>query len=62
MFDTMRLQFGDDWFRNPDSGVWLCDYWSTALGTSVEALHQRLAYVDWTPELFAEALGRDAAW
>lgn len=62
MFDTIRLQFGDDWFRNPDSGVWLCDYWSTALGTSVEALHQRLAYVDWTPELFAEALGREAAW
>jgi hypothetical protein len=58
MLDTIRLQLGDDWFRNPDSGEWLRDYWSTAMGTSVEELLQRFAYVDWAPELFAEALGR----
>ncbi len=58
MLDAIHLQLGDDWFRNPDSGEWLRDYWSTAMGTSVEDLHQRFAYVDWAPELFADALGR----
>jgi hypothetical protein len=62
IFDTVRLQLGDDWFRNPDSGEWLRDYWSTALGTSVEELHQRFIYADWDPELFAEALAREAVW
>lgn len=62
MSDTVRVQLGDDWFRNPDAGEWLRDYWSTAMGTSIEELQQRFAYVDWAPELFAEVLGREVPW
>lgn len=61
MLDAIRLQLGDDWFRNPDSGGWLRDYWSTAAGTDIETLLQRFAHVDWTPEQFAAALGGAAA-
>ncbi|MCZ6874482.1 MAG: hypothetical protein O7G88_13300 [bacterium] len=59
LLETVRSQFGDDWFRNTDSGVWLRDYWATAVGGEVEELYQQFSYIDWTPELLAEALGRE---
>jgi hypothetical protein len=59
LLETVQLQFGDDWFRSPDSGVWLCDYWATAVGESVEELYQRFSSIDWTPERLAEVLGRE---
>jgi hypothetical protein len=61
MLDTIRLQIGDDWYRNPESGGWLRDHWSAAVGSRIEDLYQQFAYADWTPELFAEALGREAS-
>jgi hypothetical protein len=56
LLETLRQQFADDWFRNPDSGVWLQEYWHSALGESVEALLQGLGGVAWDTTLFVEAL------
>jgi hypothetical protein len=58
LLENLRRQFSADWFRNPESGAWLLQYWSSALGEPVNDLLQRhLNASEWTPALLAEMLG-----
>ena len=55
LLKNLRGQFSADWFRNPESGAWLRQYWSTALGESVNDLLQlHLNDSEWTAAQFAE--------
>ena len=55
LVEDLRRQFSGDWFRNPESGAWLRQYWSDALGQPVGDLLQRhLNGSRWTASLFAE--------
>ena len=55
LVENLRRQFSGDWFRNPDSGAWLRQYWSAALGQPVgELLQRHLDGSQWTAALFAE--------
>ena len=55
--DELRRRFSADWFRNPDSGAWLRQYWSAALGQPVsELLGSHLDDAQWTAARFAEVL------
>ena len=57
LLENLRRQFSADWFRNPESGDWLRQYWSSALGESAQDLSQRyLNASEWTAALFAEML------
>ena len=56
LLETLRAQFAADWFRNPDAGEWLRQYWYSALGERVEDLRDRLLGTAWDAELFAAAL------
>ena len=57
LLENLRRQFSVDWFRNPESGAWLRQYWSTALGEPVNDLLQRhLDTPEWTAAGFAEML------
>jgi hypothetical protein len=57
LLENLRRQFSADWFRNPESGAWLRQYWSSALGESAQDLSQRyLNASEWTAALFAEML------
>jgi len=56
LLGTLRAQFAADWFRNPDAGEWLRQYWYSALGERVEDLRDRLLGTAWDAELFAAAL------
>jgi hypothetical protein len=56
LLDTLRQQFADDWFRNPDSGPWLREYWQGALGENADELPQQLGGVPWDATMFAEFL------
>src|SRR5438132_4462599 len=59
----LHEQFAADWFRNPEAGEWLRQYWYSALGERLEALRDRLLGTAWDAELFATALVRqDGAW
>ncbi|MGQ4807941.1 hypothetical protein NKDENANG_01307 [Candidatus Entotheonellaceae bacterium PAL068K] len=62
LLDTARQQFGIDWFRVPDSGAWLKEYWHDALGEPLDALLQNVAGVVWDATLFAEVLTHEEAW
>ena len=56
--ENLRRQFSADWFRNPESGDWLRQYWSSALGEPVKKLLQRhLNASEWSAALLAEMLG-----
>jgi hypothetical protein len=55
---ALHEQFEADWFRNPEAGVWLRQYWYSALGARVEDLRDRLLGTTWDAELFATALVR----
>ena len=57
LVDELRRRFSADWFRNPDSGAWLRQYWSAALGQPVsELLGSHLDDAQWTAARFAEVL------
>ena len=57
LLENLRRQFSADWFRNPESGDWLRQYWSSALGESAQDLSQRyLNGSEWSAALFAEML------
>ena len=59
--ENLRQHFSADWFRNPDSGAWLRQYWSSAPGEPVEQLLQRhLNASDWTAAVFTEMLGESS--
>ena len=56
LLGMLRAQFAADWFRTPDAGEWLRQYWHSALGERVEALRDQLTGSAWDGELFAAAL------
>ena len=62
LLDMAQQQFGDDWFRDPDSGVWLREYWYSALGEDVDTLLQSLTGVPWEPTWLAEVLTHEEMW
>jgi hypothetical protein len=56
MLTAMQEQFASDWFRCPDSGEWLQQYWASALSESVDTLVQHLLGVTWEPAWLVETL------
>lgn len=56
LLDTLDTYFGQDWFRNPETGQWLYQYWSHALAHDVDALLQNLLGAPWEADLLAAAL------
>src|SRR5215470_3897088 len=63
LLGALHEQFAADWFRNPEAGEWLHQYWASALGERLEDLRDRLLGTAWDAELFATALVRqDGAW
>jgi hypothetical protein len=63
LLGALHEQFAVDWFRNPEAGEWLRQYWYGALGERLEDLRDRLLGTAWDVELFATALVRqDGVW
>ncbi len=62
LLETVRRQFGDDWFRTPDSGAWLRNYWHSAIRENVEELQQQFADTPWDAALLAEVLVNEEIW
>jgi hypothetical protein len=62
LLDTLRAECAVDWFRNPESGQWLRQYWDGALGQSVDDLLQRLLGAPWHAAVLAEALCDERLW
>lgn len=62
LLDTLQQQFSHDWFRNPDSGLWLREYWRGALGETIEALQQQVGGGPWDVTQFAACLIDEAIW
>jgi hypothetical protein len=56
LLDTLHDHFASDWFRNPESGEWLLQYWSQALTHRVDTVLSGLLGRDWEATLLAEAL------
>ena len=57
LVEDLHQRFSGDWFRNPDSGAWLRQYWSAALGRPAsDALHRHLDGSQWTASRFAGML------
>ncbi len=54
--DTLSDYFGQDWFRNPETGQWLCQYWSETLVHDVDTLLQGLLGAPWEADSLAAAL------
>src|SRR5262245_33637618 len=49
-------QYAEDWFRNPDAGEQLRQYWHSALGEDLENLRDHFLGTAWDAEIFAAAL------
>ncbi len=56
LLGTLHDHFAYDWFRNPEAGEWLQQYWSEALAHRVEVILPSLLGCDWDVSFFAEAL------
>ncbi len=56
LLDTLDESFGQDWFRNPEVGQWLRQYWSEALTHDVDTLLQGLLGAPWEADSLAAAL------
>src|SRR5712691_354801 len=52
-------QYAEDWFRNPDAGEQLRQYWHSALGERLEDLRDHFLGTSWDAGLFAAALLRE---
>jgi hypothetical protein len=59
---AVRHLAADDWFRNPDSGAWLRDYWRAALAGTGEALFQECTGSPWEASWFAALLNDETWW
>lgn len=53
---ALRQQCGDDWYRNPDSGALLREFWGKALAESAETLSQDLTGTAWDALTLARSL------
>ncbi|HEY5868159.1 MAG TPA: hypothetical protein VI542_21795 [Candidatus Tectomicrobia bacterium] len=63
LLGALHEQFAADWFRAPEAGEWLRQYWASAMGEPVEDLRDRCTGTAWDAELFSTALIRqDGAW
>jgi hypothetical protein len=62
LLDTLQEQFATDWFRNPESGQWLRQYWHEALGQEVDTLQHGFLGVSWEPTMLAAALCDERVW
>lgn len=58
MLASIEDIFADDWFRNPDLGAWLRQYWDGALGQRLEDLRDHFAGTAWDAEVFTNLLVR----
>ncbi|MGE3538218.1 MAG: hypothetical protein AB7N91_12405 [Candidatus Tectimicrobiota bacterium] len=56
---ALQETFADDWFRNPDAGVWLEQYWQGALATRLEDLRDHFTGTTWDAEVWTNLLLRD---
>jgi hypothetical protein len=56
LLDTLQEQLATDWFRNPESGQWLRQYWHEALGQKVDDLLSGCLGGAWEPTMLAAAL------
>lgn len=56
LLNVLREQFASDWFRNPECGEWLMQYWSEILPHRVETVRSSLVGGDWDASLLVEAL------
>jgi len=52
-------QYAEDWFRNPDAGEQLQQYWHSAFAERLENLRDQLSGTSWDAALFAAALIRE---
>jgi hypothetical protein len=62
LLGALRAQFAAEWFRHPDAGEWLRQYWESAVGERVEDLRDRLLGTAWDAALFATMLVRQDLW
>jgi hypothetical protein len=62
LLDTLREEWATDWFRNPESGQWLRQYWHGALGQRVDELLHRFCGAPWHATVLAEALCDERLW
>ncbi len=56
LLDGLQDQFAHDWFRNPECGQWLLQYWSEALAHPVDDVRQRLLGGAWEATHLSTAL------
>jgi hypothetical protein len=59
LLHTAQQEFDRDWYRNPDFGPWLRDYWQGALGEKAEALPEQLGGLPGEATLYAAFLGNE---
>jgi hypothetical protein len=59
LLGVLREQYAEDWFRNPEAGEQLRQYWHSALGERLEGLRDRFLGTAWDAEIFARALIRE---
>lgn len=62
LLDALRQQFAYDWFRNPDSGPWLREFWGVALGENADELPEQLGVVPWDVTWLAEFIMDEGPW
>lgn len=56
LIETLDERFGHDWFRNPETGEWLNQFWPTALTHDIDTLLEGLLGVPWQADFLAAAL------
>lgn len=62
LLDTLRASFAKDWFRNPECGQWLRQYWCDALAAPVDDLLHGLLGAPWDATVLATALDDEQVW
>ena len=54
--ETLQAHFASDWFRNPDAGSWLQEYWASAGAERLEDQRDRLLGNTWDADVCARSL------